>query len=310
MNRPKVSVSLITYNQEKYIAECLDSVVSQVTDFDFDIVVADDCSTDKTPEIIASYAARYPNIIKPVLREKNLGLVYNAVATMKSCTGQYIALMEGDDFWVDNNKLQMQADFLDKNDDCVFCFTNQYYFFENKPEEKLIFYNESNKPPEKFDLDYFMETKMLIPNNTKMFRNGMYPETFPDWFYTSDYWDWLLHIFQSFMGKMGYIDKITLGYRRHSEAVFISVKKEVSVLTNSIDTISAINKYLDYRYDYRFKDLTWEYHELAFAYLNKKDYKGFLTSYLKYISILPRLRDIKLRDDFWLFRKGLRTPRQ
>ena len=79
MSRPKVSVSLITFNHEKYLVACLDSIVKQLVNFDLEIVVSDDCSTDKTPEIVAFYASKYPELIKPIYRKQNLGMVKNAL---------------------------------------------------------------------------------------------------------------------------------------------------------------------------------------------------------------------------------------
>src|SRR5580704_17696442 len=106
MSIPKVSVSLITYNHEKYIAECLHSLLKQKTDFDFEIVVSHDCSTDNTDSIIENYVRNYPDKIRHIRRKNNLGMVRNAIATIAECRGEYIALMEGDDFWLDENKLQ------------------------------------------------------------------------------------------------------------------------------------------------------------------------------------------------------------
>jgi glycosyltransferase involved in cell wall biosynthesis len=298
MKGPKVSVSLITFNQENYISACLDSILKQVTDFDFEIVVADDCSTDGTQGIVADYALRYPALIRPILREKNLGLVKNAIATIKACSGEYIALMEGDDFWVDEHKLQIQVDFLNKNADCVICFTNQYHFFEEDFDKKYTFYSQESKPPKKFDLDFFIKNKIIIPNNTKMFRKEVQPEFLPDWFFNSLNWDWVLHILQASNAKLGYIDKITLAYRRHADALFMS-KNEVNILLNGIETAREVNKYLNYRYDSRFKNLSWEYYELAFAYLEQRDLLNFLFYYGKYFFDFDKFQAIRIKDDLW-----------
>ncbi|GIB22032.1 glycosyltransferase family 2 protein [Vibrio cholerae] len=116
----KVSVCVVTYNQEKYIAECLQSLVDQVTDFPFEIIVGEDCSTDKTREIVLDFQRTYPDIIKPLLHVKNVGPVENIVATYKQAKGKYIAHMDGDDLALPG-KLQVQSDILDENGDCVIC---------------------------------------------------------------------------------------------------------------------------------------------------------------------------------------------
>ena len=153
-----------------------------------------------------------------------------------------------------------------------------------------------------------IRTKLIIPNNTKVFRRESLPASFPDWFYESSYWDWVLHIFQAGKGKVGYLDEVTLGYRRHSNATFM-VKNEINILLNGITTIKAINKYLDYKYDYRFKNLSWEYHELAFAYLKHKGFIKFLIYYFKYLWSIDLFKDLNIKDELWLIKTALFGPK-
>lgn len=116
LNNPKVSVCVVTYNQEQYIYDCLTSIVEQVTEFDFEVLVADDCSRDKTREIILEFARQFPSIIKPIFREKNMGAVANYLAVHNSAQGNYIAHIDGDDLMLPG-KLQKQAEFLDAHPD-------------------------------------------------------------------------------------------------------------------------------------------------------------------------------------------------
>lgn len=112
-NIPKVTVCVVTYNHEKYIEECLESLVTQECNFDFEIIVSDDCSTDNTRNIINDFAQKY-SFVKPILREKNIGAFENFVLTHQLATGEYICHMDGDDYALPG-KLQAQADFMDKN---------------------------------------------------------------------------------------------------------------------------------------------------------------------------------------------------
>jgi len=116
--KPKVSVCVVAYNQEKYIAECLQSLVDQETNFPFEIIVADDCSPDATGAIIRDFAERYPERIKPIWHEKNIGPNANYLAAHAAARGEYIAHMDGDDLALPG-KLQAQADHLDANTDCA-----------------------------------------------------------------------------------------------------------------------------------------------------------------------------------------------
>jgi|LSQX01.2.fsa_nt_gb glycosyltransferase involved in cell wall biosynthesis len=114
-----LSVGMLTYNHEKYIAQAIDSILMQEVNFDYEIVIADDCSTDNTREIILDYQKRYPDIIKPLFQEKNLGSQKNANALRTACSGKYRATLEGDDYWISPSKLQKQVDFLENNPDYV-----------------------------------------------------------------------------------------------------------------------------------------------------------------------------------------------
>lgn len=112
---PLVSVAMIAYNVSKYLGEAIESVLMQKTNFKVELVIGEDCSTDKTREIALSFQTKYPETIRVLLPEKNLGLTPNSVATQNACRGKYIALLDGDDYWTDENKLQKQVEFLEQN---------------------------------------------------------------------------------------------------------------------------------------------------------------------------------------------------
>ena len=116
-----VSVLMLTYYHEKYVAQALDSVLSQQTNLRYEILVGDDASGDRTQEIIKEYAARYPEIIRPVLRSQNIGATQNGVDTSRYAKGKYMAYLEGDDFWLDPFKMQKQFDFLEANPEYIAC---------------------------------------------------------------------------------------------------------------------------------------------------------------------------------------------
>lgn len=111
---PKVSVCVVTYNQEKYIRQCLQSIVDQQTNFNFDVIVSDDCSTDGTGSIIREFFEKYPELIKPIFHEKNIGPYENYIYVHGQATGEYIAHIDGDDFAFPS-KLEVQTKFLDEN---------------------------------------------------------------------------------------------------------------------------------------------------------------------------------------------------
>lgn len=110
MTRPLVSVVTLAYNQAPFIARCIEGALMQKTDFPFEIVIGEDCSTDGTRDIVFGYARRYPELIKTVTSDSNVGMAANAARTFQSCQGAYLASCEGDDYWIDPLKLQKQYD--------------------------------------------------------------------------------------------------------------------------------------------------------------------------------------------------------
>lgn len=117
----KVSVILLAYNQAPYIAQAIDSILMQHTDFAFEVLIGDDASTDETGSIIRGYAERYPGVVIPVIRDSNLGATRNLYDLIECARGSYLAYLEGDDYWCEATKLQQQVDFLESNLHYIAC---------------------------------------------------------------------------------------------------------------------------------------------------------------------------------------------
>lgn len=166
-NIPKVSVCVVTYNHEKYIKECLESIVTQKCDFDFEVIVGDDCSTDNTRVIVQEYADKYPNIVKPIFHEKNLGPQGNYLYIHNIAKGEYIAGIDGDDYALPG-KLQAQADFMDKTPDCNICFHRVKALFpDGTIKDDLINYEKIKDGFERKDLLMYMA---VAANSSKMYK--------------------------------------------------------------------------------------------------------------------------------------------
>lgn len=143
----KLSVFVVTYNQERYIRQCLDSIAMQKVNFDYEVIIGDDCSTDNTANICDEFA-RVVELENEGVRElgkglksievyhhpKNVGLLKNWEFVMNKCKGEYIALIEGDDYWIDEHKLQRQVDWLDAHPDYTLTFTRAEIQYENGAE--------------------------------------------------------------------------------------------------------------------------------------------------------------------------------
>lgn len=206
--KPKVSVVSISYNQEAYIEKALQSFVDQKTTFPIEVIIADDCSTDGTAKIIQKYADNFPDIVKPILRKKNVGAIPNLKDALQHATGKYIALCEGDDYWTDTSKLQKQADLLDKNRQLGLCFHPVRVFFENHEQPDSVF-------PEKDFVDGYTVANLLqrnfIQTNSVMYRKQNYDKLPKDILPG----DWYLHLYHAQFGKIGFIDEVMSAYRRH-----------------------------------------------------------------------------------------------
>jgi glycosyltransferase involved in cell wall biosynthesis len=118
MTDPLVSVKMITYNHAAFITQAIECVLKQKTNFPFELVIGEDCSTDGTRDIVFDYQKKYPNIIRVITSEKNVGMKKNAYRAVKACRGKYVAFCEGDDYWHNPEKLQKQVDYLESHPEC------------------------------------------------------------------------------------------------------------------------------------------------------------------------------------------------
>jgi glycosyltransferase involved in cell wall biosynthesis len=205
-----VSVAVLCYNQEKYIAQTMESIVSQETNFDYEIIIADDYSTDRTREILFRYKEKYPDKINLILNEKNIGLIANYVQTLKQAKGQYIAQCAGDDYWTDNQKLQKQVDFLSDKPDYAMVHTQHLHYIEKNnsfeqvvPIEKsegifqeLLAGNKIGALTVMMRKDCFIEAL-----NAGIFDLGFFAEDYPLWLYFAQRY------------KIGYLPDCTAIYR-------------------------------------------------------------------------------------------------
>ncbi|MBP5414510.1 MAG: glycosyltransferase [Lachnospiraceae bacterium] len=167
-----VSVICVTYNHEKYIRAALDSIISQKTDFAFEIRVGEDCSTDSTRVILKEYEKKYPDKFKMYYRENNLGATRNEYELLMDAKGDYIAALELDDIWTDENKLQKQFDFLRANPDYI----GVAHDFDIIDKDGNVIDNEDNKAiksflGKRFTIGDFLNEGFVFQTGTHFYRN-------------------------------------------------------------------------------------------------------------------------------------------
>jgi glycosyltransferase involved in cell wall biosynthesis len=176
-----VSVAVITYNMERYLQTLLDSILKQQVNFPYEIIIDDDWSPDHSRELILEYQRRYPDIVKPSLRDTNVGGSRNMYGVMKQCRGKYIAILEGDDFWEDKDKLQYQVDFMESHLEYIGMCCNSWCEHGEVPTYSDLMRNRT--APRVFSYKDFMarEFRDRLPSSTdtwifqNIFKDGDYP---------------------------------------------------------------------------------------------------------------------------------------
>ena len=125
-----VSVGLVTYNQVRFIGQAVRSVLAQQTPFPIELVIGDDCSTDGTTNLLRALAAEHPNTIRLLTRERNLGFARNSLDVIAHCRGEYLACLDGDDYWTTTDGLARQVAYLRAHPECVLCFGRADYLLD------------------------------------------------------------------------------------------------------------------------------------------------------------------------------------
>jgi glycosyltransferase involved in cell wall biosynthesis len=238
---------MITYNHEKYIAQSLDSVLMQKTDFEYELVIGEDASTDHTRDIIVECQNRYPEIIRLLPPAANMGVLRNMARTLKACRGQYVAVLEGDDYWTSPHKLQAQVNFLDSHPDYAICFHNSEVVYEAGypgPRYWPGYWTENPKETSTIE-DLLMNN--FIPHSAVMFRNGLFGEL-PEWFYGLEAGDWAWNVLNAQHGKIGCLKEVMAVYRVHGESVWSSRGME-RMLPAVIRVLDCFTFHFGYRYE-------------------------------------------------------------
>jgi len=202
----KLSILCITYNHETFIRRALDSMLMQRADFNIEIIIGEDCSTDRTREICIEYQRQHPEIFKLLLNENNIGMIANFIQALKVCRGKYVALLEGDDYWTDPYKLQKQVDFLDANPDYVMCH-HRYYNARNNKKTNLSY--DINDTISVEDLAAGNQIKTL----TCVFANIL--KELPEWYLYSPVGDYPLFMLLAQYGKIKFFDEPMAVHNMH-----------------------------------------------------------------------------------------------
>lgn len=248
-----VSICCLTYNHEAYIRDALESFIKQRTTFRFEILIHDDASTDTTPAIIYEYEKKYPELVKPIYQKENQhskGIKISATIQYPRAQGKYIAMCEGDDFWLDENKLQKQVEYLETHPECsLVVHASKIVDVEKKEIDNSIPYNEERD----------VATEAIIEGGGAMFStNSMifrreYTKRFPDFYINAHIGDYPLTIYLSLCGKVHYFPDIMSAYRQGvpgswSENEKKSLEQSLSNAIKMVELYNDLDQYTVFRY--------------------------------------------------------------
>lgn len=288
VHEPLVSVRILAYNHEKYITRAIESVLNQKCDFLYEILIGEDCSTDSTRLICLEYQKKYPDIIKLILNDNNIGLIKNYVNVTNEARGKYIACCAGDDYWCDDYKLTKQVDFLEKNSDYSMCFTNAY-------EESNFSWEEYRKEVygTAEDKEYFgsqILEYLIVPASTVVYRNNLinYDFLLKREFFAEDL---IMYLKLNEFGKLRGMSDITTVYTRHTSSImFKNCEEREKGLKTNIKYLMLIDDELNYKYHNIIKrSLTIAHYNVAklkYKNVNKYQFIRYLFKSLCYDSLL------------------------
>lgn len=217
-----LSICMITYNHKDYLKQAIDGVLMQKTDFEYELIIANDNSPDNSDEIIQAYINSHPNghKIKYLNNEVNLGMMPNFINAFKNCSGKYIALCEGDDYWTDEFKLQKQVDFLEKNKDFSICFHK--IKIDNNG---VILDDDITKKTKQITTIKNLAKGNYMHTCSVVFRNNLF-DKFPEYFANAPVGDYFLHMLNARYGKIYCLEGIMANYRVHETSYWSSKKQE------------------------------------------------------------------------------------
>ena len=268
-NLSLVTIASTTFNMEAYVAEALDSWLAQKTSFPFDIVISDDGSTDRTCDVVRSYAERYPNI--RLISSGHIGKMPNFIRSLKESKGKYVALCDGDDYWIDPYKLQKQFDFMESHPEFSECFTNSYVLDTVTGKKKIAKTQIWDEATTEGLLKHRDDDNVqMSPGHTStFFYRNQFLEEYPEWMYGDVMTDFPLYMLMSKYGKAKFINDITSVYRHRPEGVSSKNYSFEKGTRRRIFVYKNVNRDFDYRYRRIINPIISDY----YFNLGKRQYK-------------------------------------
>lgn len=235
---PLVSVVVPTYQHRYFIEECIESILMQKTDFPFEIIIGEDFSTDGTREIVFNYAEKYPDKIRVITADYNVKQMANRVRCLKALRGKYIAQCDGDDYWTDPKKLQIQAAFMEKHSRYSLCYHSYRMLTNGQFSQNFPLRGRD------FSEDELIELPSGITVSTKFYRN-VYPRLEDKWFYKFC-GDASTTALLGTFGECKFLDEIKPSiYRKHNNSEWTSKDKRSRYHLGKLVRMKVYKRFLD-----------------------------------------------------------------
>lgn len=223
--KPLVSILCVTYNHEAYIKDAIMGFLCQITDFPFEVIIADDCSTDNNQNIIKKFASENPTIIKPIFRTENVGVGLNYCDALEHVNGDFVAVCDGDDYWTDENKLQKQVDFLREHPDFSMCCHPFNEHYEDGSKEDAMLSPWDIAPPKSRERGFLVFDDLIsispVGSMTAMYRWSLVQSP-PLWMNKYITADFIMNLLHADKGKVGIIEDVMAVYRKHNNGIWIN----------------------------------------------------------------------------------------
>jgi len=295
---------MLAYNHERFIRQSVESALTQQTDFIFEIVIGEDCSTDNTRAILQELARAHPARIRLRLREHNIGAGLNSVDTFAQCRGKYIAPLEGDDFWTSPEKLQRQVNYMDAHPSCSLCFHDATVV---DADGRIISPHVSDVPPQPtYDVMSLLKYNP-VPTCSAMYRRSMLPEL-PDTICRLRMQDWPTWLLLAARGSVAYLPFAGSAYRKHEGGVWsqLDTARQCGFVADFYRVIGALlarEQHPDahvWSYEAFTREKEMLIH-LIYALVQEGHWRRARTIVLRYLFKGPHRKWLPPRDEFTFF---------
>lgn len=298
-----LTVCCMTHNHRDYIRKSLDSILEQKVNFPYKVIIHDDCSDDGTSDIVREYAAKYPELITPIIQKENQYKKTDILRTYVNplIEGRYFALVEADDYWCDENKLQLQFDYMESHPECAMCTHNSAYIYRDGSLTGELF----NTDPGDADFDAPRVIRdyggILFHTSSYFCRSELY-KAMPKPYHELNFYDYPIAIYMSTLAPVHYIDRVMSRYRVGDPSSWTGqtfTEKSVRIAHNEhmIEILNRLDDFTGKKYTEAFHDRmkTYTFKSLVLKGDKKAIFKdpGFRHRYIRDFCLRPVLHRVK-----------------